>query len=994
MARTPQRPRGGADAAASRRAPGAAGHVAQRLRLLNELSQRLLQLEQPLDALAPVLSEAQTLLDATWCFHDAHGAVDGTAALDVATARPPDAVRDAWRQVHAREHEPERGAARHRPLILERLHESGERAAADLRRLGVRAAVGVPMLAHGRYFGTLVFASVTREAFDLDEVQWLASLGDLAAAALERQRLRAQLARTEDRLALAVDASALAMWDGNLEAGRAQWSPHFQRLVGVKPHEPHSLEALRQRVHPDDRARFDLRVAQALDPAGDGHYECEFRIVWPDGSVRWLADRGRVFFEGLGAQRRPVRAIGVALDVTERHRADAAARLDSARAAYLLALSDALSPLADAAQVQAVAARLLGEQLGAQRVAYFHVEGDDYVVLRDHVVGVPSIVGRHPVAALGPEVLRALGERQVQRVDDVTQRPAIDAGQLAAHQALRIAAYIGVPLVKGGRFVAGMTVHADRPRAWTDFDVELTVETAERTWAAAERARAEQALRERELRFRNVFELSPSAVVITDAQGRIEDCNPAFRALVGHAAEQLRGSLLETLVEPADRAVHRQQREPRPPGAPQPSDAEHRYGTRDGTVVWVQTACRQEHDTAGRVERLVWSSVDVTARKLTEGALQQSRDRQREIAEAMRLLMETAAQGIVSVDAEGRVVTANAALLRMFGWNADELIGRSIDELVPQSRRAAHARHRAEYARWPRARAMGAALELTAQRRDGGIFPVEVSLNHVTTADGGRTVAFVTDVTERKRAEAELRRSHVALRERALELERRTAQLGRLASELTLAEQRAREQLSRTLHDELQQLLYGARLQIDVLERAAAAGQADAPALAARVRGAIDEALVAARSMSMELFPPALAYGNLPDALAWLARSMAQRYGFTVELALDPQANPRAKDVRALLFESIRELLFNVVKHAGVDRARVELSREPGDRVRITVSDQGRGFDAEAALREAQTGAGLGLFSIRERVMLMGGRIEVEGRPGAGARLTLHAPAG
>lgn len=988
MARAPQRPRRGADAPASRRVPDAVAPDARRLRLLNELSQRLLQVEQPAEALAPVLDEARLLIDATWCFHDVEGEREGEAVVPLGIARPPPALPAAWQRVQASERA---GAARHRPLILERLHESGERAAAELRRLGASAAVGVPLVAHGHRFGSLVFVTVTRDAFELEEVQWLASLGDLVAAALERQRLRGRLAQSEDRLALAIDAAALALWDGDLIERRAVWSPPYQRLVGVSAHERHSLEVLRERVHPDDRAHFDDRVARSLDPRGDGRYECEFRVVWPDGSVRWVADRGHVLFEGQGDERRPVRALGMAIDITERRRAEEAARLSSVRAAYLLALSDALAPLDDAVEVQAVAARVLGEQLGAQRVAYFHVEGEDYVVARDHAAGVPSIVGRHPVATFGEAVLRALSERQVQRVDDITRRPSIDDVQLAAHQAVGIAAYIGVPLVKGGRFVAGMTVHSSRPRHWSDLDVALTVETAERTWSAVERAHAERALRERELRFRNVFELTPSAVAITDADGRIEDCNPAFRALVGHDTDTLRGTPLEDLVEPADRPLHRRQHFHRLPDEPGPADVEHRYRTRDGSSVWVQTTCRQEHDASGAVERIVWSSVDITARKRTEGALQESQDRRREIAETMRLLMETAAQGIVSVDGQGRVATANAALLRMFGWTSDELIGRSIEELVPAPRRASHAQHRAEYARWPRARAMGASMELVAQRRDASTFPVEVSLNHVATADGGRTVAFVTDVTDRKRAEAELRRSHVALRERALELERRNAQLGRLASELTVAEQRAREQMSRTLHDQLQQLLYSARLQIDVLERAAAAGQDDVVALAARVRDEIDEALGAARSMSQELFPPALAYGSLPDALAWLARSMSQRYGFTVELALDPKANPRGKDVRALLFESIRELLFNVVKHAGVDRARIDLARERGG-VRIAVSDLGRGFDAAAALREAQTGAGLGLFTIRERLMLMGGRMEVDSRPGGGARLTLYAP--
>ena len=165
-------------------------------------------------------------------------------------------------------------------------------------------------------------------------------------------------------------------------------------------------------------------------------------------------------------------------------------------------------------------------------------------------------------------------------------------------------------------------------------------------------------------------------------------------------------------------------------------------------------------------------------------------------------------QGIVSVDAQATIVTANRALEAMFGWAPGELIGQSIERLVPPSVRDAHAQHRTAYFAAPGPRPMGVNLELFGQRKDGSTFPIEVSLNHVATAGGGHAIAFVTDITERKRAEA-------ALQERTVELEHRTAQLSRLASDLTLAEQHAREQLAKTLHDGLQQLLVSAALNLD-----------------------------------------------------------------------------------------------------------------------------------------------------------------------------------
>src|SRR4029077_5779687 len=129
----------------------------------------------------------------------------------------------------------------------------------------------------------------------------------------------------------------------------------------------------------------------------------------------------------------------------------------------------------------------------------------------------------------------------------------------------------------------------------------------------------------------------------------------------------------------------------------------------------------------------------------------------------------------------------------------------SLEQLVPPSVREVHSHHRMGYFAKPRPRLMAATLELFGQRKDGTTIQLEVSLNHVATAGGGHTIAFVTDVTDRKRAEA-------VLRERTVELEHRTAQLSRLASDLTLAEHHAREQLAKTLHDGLQQLIVSAMM--------------------------------------------------------------------------------------------------------------------------------------------------------------------------------------
>jgi len=364
---------------------------------------------------------------------------------------------------------------------------------------------------------------------------------------------------------------------------------------------------------------------------------------------------------------------------------------------------------------------------------------------------------------------------------------------------------------------------------------------------------------------------------------------------------------------------------------------------------------------------------------------------QEQLAEAMRavrdaahnrelkLLLETATQGILSVDQQGLIATANNALERMFGWAPGELIGRPVETLMPAFSRQAHARHRAHYFTAPHARLMGGGPDLVGERKDGSTFPVEVSLNHVVTAAGGRAFAFVTDISERH--------------ERTAELQRRTAQLSRLASDLTLAEHHAREQIAKTLHDGLQQMLVSAALDLErcVVARAQQETQADDVLL--RVKGHIDEAIAAARSLSFELFPPVLHTSGLPAAVRWLANQMRSKYGITVEVEADPLADCGRRDVRSLLYESIRELLFNAVKHAKAGCAAVHLAVDDDQTLRIVVEDSGVGFDpAELAERGSSGSIGWGLFSIRERLALLGGRLDIDSRPGTGARFSLIAP--
>src|SRR6185503_7659605 len=227
------------------------------------------------------------------------------------------------------------------------------------------------------------------------------------------------------------------------------------------------------------------------------------------------------------------------------------------------------------------------------------------------------------------------------------------------------------------------------------------------------------------------------------------------------------------------------------------------------------------------------------------------------------------------------------------------------------------------------------------------------------------------------------------------ELEYRTTQLSRMASDLTLAEQRAREQIARSLHDGLQQLLVIAALSLERHLARDRDGNGASSGLVAEAKRQLEEAIAASRSLSFELFPPVLPRSGLPAALTWLANWTKDKYKVDVRISADPRADSGRKEVRTLLFESVRELLFNAVKHAQADRVTLELALDAADQLCITVSDEGIGFEpARLDHRSGDGQVGWGLFSIHERLTLLGGRFEIDSAPGKGTRVRLVAPSG
>lgn len=485
-----------------------------------------------------------------------------------------------------------------------------------------------------------------------------------------------------------------------------------------------------------------------------------------------------------------------------------------------------------------------------------------------------------------------------------------------------------------------------------------------------------------EAHFRQIAEaIEDCAIFLLDAEGRVKTWNRGARLITGYEASEVLGKHVSIFLPKGE-----------PESGLEVASEEGRFAgeswrvRKDGARFWADVVITALRNTAGELVGFAKVMRDATAR--------------RDEGERFRMAVEAAPNAMVMVDERGRIVLVNGQTETLFGYKREELLGRSVELLVPKRFRAKHPGYREGFRKDPQTRPMGRGRDLFGIRRDGAEIPVEIGLNPFRTAEGAFVLASIVDISERKRAEEQIRRAKEELERR---VEERTAELRRSIEEL--------ERFTYTVAHDLRAPLRAVHRYAELVTlRRGLPPETEAAYLGRIVAGAkkmdrlIEDLLAYSRIGRVEARREPIEVGPLlEEVLATVAEEVEEKKAEVIR----PKGDlPVPFGDRLLLSQVLTNLITNAIKFVPAGRRpRVEIGVETFDRrVRIWVRDNGIGIEPEYRerifriferlhSRDEYQGTGIGLAIASRAADRMGGRVDLESKPGEGSRFWVELEA-
>jgi PAS domain S-box-containing protein len=392
-------------------------------------------------------------------------------------------------------------------------------------------------------------------------------------------------------------------------------------------------------------------------------------------------------------------------------------------------------------------------------------------------------------------------------------------------------------------------------------------------------------------------------------------------------------------------------------------DETYRIIRPDGSIRWIQDRAFPIRNAAGKIYRIVGIADDITKRKQAWDALGESEARKKAI-------MHAALDGIITFDHEGRMIELNSAAEKIFGHSQSKLIGENVMEVIPPSFKTWFKNGLANFFAGEKGPIQGSRIEMPALRADGSSFAAEFTITQIRLAGHPMFTLYIRDITQRKRAEGELR----ALPQRIIK-----------------AQEAERSRIAQELHDGINQLIASVKMRLRKVEGSLPDLKPAAREILARCDRLLVKVLEENRRIAHNLRPTELDQLGLAAACTSFCNEVQLRTNLKFECRLISLAQRLPLDIELQLFRIVQEAVNNTEKYARAKSVKLRIRVQAGSVV-LKIQDDGQGFDAKTLKPGKKTRHGLGLTNMRERALSLGGTCEIKSQPGRGTAITVRVP--
>lgn len=744
---------------------------------------------------------------------------------------------------------------------------------------------------------------------------------------------------SERRLRLAIETGRIGLfvWDSTQVTNPGDWSHQCKEIFGLPLDAEVTHDMFLKCVHPGDREHVDQCVRQALMGKNGGEYDIEYRTIKPqDGSHHWVTARGQAFFDTEG---HAVRFIGTVMDITERKRAEEALSRQNAELEERIAARTADLARTNQALQNEIDERKRAEE-SLSKLAAIVESADDAIISKtlDGIItnwnrGAERIYGYTPEEAIGRPISIIFPPDHADELTEILER-----------------------VMRGER-----VEHFETERVRKDgqrLDVSLTVSPIKNAEGEiigssaiardiTERKLAEEKLRRSEAYLTESQRLSHTGSVAFDVvrEENIYWSPETYRIFGFEPQEGFPPGSWTTGAHPRrvhpDDALELEEKAQQAVQGKNDWVWDYRAVRPDGSIRYIHSVGHPVLNAEGLVVEFVGTVMDVTERKLAEEQLLLT-----------KYSIDHVADSAFWVSSDARIVFVNDASCKSLGYTREELLQLTVHDIDPEFPEEVWAAH------WNDLRErQSLTLESKQRRKDGHIFPVELSLNYLLYDGQEYNFAFARDITERKQ------------RDEAMQL---------LTTRLLQLQDEERRRIARDLHDVTAQDLGAVAVNLAHLRRLVTDLKPEAQNLVTESASLAEGVFQQIRTLSYLLHPPLLDQAGLASALRWYIDGFTKRSGIQVDIEIAPEIGRLSPEIETALFRIVQESLTNIHRHSGSGSATIRLVKQER-KLSLHVQDQGAGMmdvtDGEVA--DNVQLLGLGILGMRQRLRQFGGKLEI-----------------